>query len=474
MLLKHSQQVTTRSCIITEFQVNALEFIQYYFFLIDVNYWELVFGRWSQARMIRLFFFFLLTHSCPHILFGILVNWCRDCYRRIHLMQKGKTVGGRVRPRVGNGVEVAHKSSCFENSSVKEESWSLLTCEPSGFAFHDWDPAFAACSWKFSSHSHTAQRMEWKGRFLVPTLSYKLDLVLFQARLGFFGMKFFRDSQRRLEFTQRCLSSTHSRRCSPHPLFNVDPPDLEKTQLFWCLHGDSPREHISVKWNWLNHNGHVWNMIDRSLADQLPKDWWIRDEVLKAKLLSTPFSAQPRDTSCFGIGSSRVTWEDLEGAGDSHKLRGATWMSGCSRVSASSLVSLEDSFWSCGFSLKTVFLIFSEKPLLTSSLVLVSSLELPEHISIVTLFTLLELSGYTSVFASEPCATLFYLFKDTIYLNSSECLTNTNSFNLCFLLLFFFPALRYNQHITFCKFKVYNVIIWYTYMLQNDCHNKVG
>ena len=34
--------------------------------------------------------------------------------------------------------------------------------------------------------------------------------------------------------------------------------------------------------------------------------------------------------------------------------------------------------------------------------------------------------------------------------------------------IFFTPALlRYNWHITLCKFKLSNVLIWHTYILQN-------
>lgn len=37
------------------------------------------------------------------------------------------------------------------------------------------------------------------------------------------------------------------------------------------------------------------------------------------------------------------------------------------------------------------------------------------------------------------------------------------------------PALlRYNWHTTLCKFKVYNVMVWYTHILQNVYHNKVS
>ena len=39
--------------------------------------------------------------------------------------------------------------------------------------------------------------------------------------------------------------------------------------------------------------------------------------------------------------------------------------------------------------------------------------------------------------------------------------------------LLFFPALlRYYKHIL--KFKVYNMMIWYMYILQNDYHNRVS
>lgn len=45
----------------------------------------------------------------------------------------------------------------------------------------------------------------------------------------------------------------------------------------------------------------------------------------------------------------------------------------------------------------------------------------------------------------------------------------------CFVFLFF-PStalLGYNWHIALCKFKVYGVIIWYMYLLQNDYHSEV-
>ena len=30
----------------------------------------------------------------------------------------------------------------------------------------------------------------------------------------------------------------------------------------------------------------------------------------------------------------------------------------------------------------------------------------------------------------------------------------------------------YNLHITLCKLKAYNVLIWYIYILQYDCHSS--
>ena len=44
-----------------------------------------------------------------------------------------------------------------------------------------------------------------------------------------------------------------------------------------------------------------------------------------------------------------------------------------------------------------------------------------------------------------------------------------------FSLIKFFPALlRYNWHITLCKFKVYSVLIWYTYILQTITTSSVS
>ena len=34
--------------------------------------------------------------------------------------------------------------------------------------------------------------------------------------------------------------------------------------------------------------------------------------------------------------------------------------------------------------------------------------------------------------------------------------------------------MRYNWHVTFCKFKVYNVMIWNTYVWRNIYHGKVS
>ena len=40
---------------------------------------------------------------------------------------------------------------------------------------------------------------------------------------------------------------------------------------------------------------------------------------------------------------------------------------------------------------------------------------------------------------------------------------------ICFLAL-----LTYNWQLTLCKFKMYNVMVWYTYQFQNDDHNRVN
>jgi len=33
---------------------------------------------------------------------------------------------------------------------------------------------------------------------------------------------------------------------------------------------------------------------------------------------------------------------------------------------------------------------------------------------------------------------------------------------------------RFNWHTTLCKFKVYSMMIWYIYILWNDCHNEIS
>ena len=42
-----------------------------------------------------------------------------------------------------------------------------------------------------------------------------------------------------------------------------------------------------------------------------------------------------------------------------------------------------------------------------------------------------------------------------------------------FFLSHVLALLRHNSHITFYKFKVYNMIISYAYVFQNDYHNKL-
>ena len=38
----------------------------------------------------------------------------------------------------------------------------------------------------------------------------------------------------------------------------------------------------------------------------------------------------------------------------------------------------------------------------------------------------------------------------------------------------FLDSLRYNCYVKLCEFKVYSVMIWYTYVLQINYHNKVS
>lgn len=39
-------------------------------------------------------------------------------------------------------------------------------------------------------------------------------------------------------------------------------------------------------------------------------------------------------------------------------------------------------------------------------------------------------------------------------------------------LIIFSQLLRHNWHLTLCKFNMYNVMIWYMYILASDYHNK--
>ena len=38
----------------------------------------------------------------------------------------------------------------------------------------------------------------------------------------------------------------------------------------------------------------------------------------------------------------------------------------------------------------------------------------------------------------------------------------------------FSALLRYNRHVTLCKFKVYNQVTLYMYVMQNDYHNQAN
>lgn len=134
---------------------------------------------------------------------------------------------------------------------------------------------------------------------------------------------------------QREPMSLHcSRHCSPHHLFTVGPRDIEKTQLSQCLHGELPLQHIP-DWNWPCRAVYVWNVVTvRNLADQMFKDWWIRNDVFKARFLSIFLPAQPR--ACLfpcGLGGPKSR-------GDSIQRGRSTYVSGYCRASASSLVSL--------------------------------------------------------------------------------------------------------------------------------------
>lgn len=44
--------------------------------------------------------------------------------------------------------------------------------------------------------------------------------------------------------------------------------------------------------------------------------------------------------------------------------------------------------------------------------------------------------------------------------------------NITIIYLFYPASLRYNWYIALYKFKVYNVVIWYTYKSQNNYHNN--
>ena len=44
----------------------------------------------------------------------------------------------------------------------------------------------------------------------------------------------------------------------------------------------------------------------------------------------------------------------------------------------------------------------------------------------------------------------------------------------CLTWFFFLALLRYNWQITLCEFKLYNVMIWYTYILWNNYHSMFG
>lgn len=74
------------------------------------------------------------------------------------------------------------------------------------------------------------------------------------------------------------------------------------------------------------------------------------------------------------------------------------------------------------------------------------------------------------------------IFKSEIYLICLGLDYKHFPFSKTFIVLHFkfvgnafFPALwRHNWHIRLCKCKVYIVMIWHTYKLHNDYHNKVS
>ena len=69
---------------------------------------------------------------------------------------------------------------------------------------------------------------------------------------------------------------------------------------------------------------------------------------------------------------------------------------------------------------------------------------------------------------------LFFWFQYFFTLSHWD-LHNTVSIVTVHLSQFFFPALvRFSWRIALCKCKVYNVLIWYIYILQNDSHHSMS
>ena len=66
--------------------------------------------------------------------------------------------------------------------------------------------------------------------------------------------------------------------------------------------------------------------------------------------------------------------------------------------------------------------------------------------------------------------------KKTLKALVKRALSYLSVHSFIYLKISFLPPalLRYNWHVTLCKFKVYSVMIWITYILQNDYHNNVS
>lgn len=205
--------------------------------------------------------------------------------------------GGKVRARMGKEMKAAHQASWFKTSAVKEGGF--LPVRTQGIHIS----GVRSCSEKFSAHSHT-QLEGWRKQLGFWSLLSPASWTWVSFRLGLGSLEGSSPEMAQATGIQESRPCPTLSRCCR----------AGKPQLFWGLHPSSLGCAFAAGWNQSNHDGHAGSvMAIRSLANCLSKDWWMkewRNEVMKVKLLSTPFSIWPRATSCFWDCLFQAGWEE--------------------------------------------------------------------------------------------------------------------------------------------------------------------